>query len=180
MAAFPEGTFTMIPRIKTFVRRFGFPIALLLALCCLASAGSVPAAQKASGAPPKDAKCPVCGMLVAKYPDWNAYLAYRDGTITYFDGPKDLFSYYLNPGKFDPGKKRSDVVTITVKDYYSLARIDARQAYFVVGSNVLGPMGKELVPFAKKADAEGFLSDHLGRKILRFPEVTPEILKSLE
>jgi copper chaperone NosL len=161
-------------------RRFNVPVALLLiALLCLAVAGPALAAQKASGVP-KDAKCPVCGMLVAKYPDWNATIVYRDGATTYFDGPKDLFNYYLNPRKFDPAKKHSEPAAITVKDYYSLAIIDARQAYFVVGSNVLGPMGKELIPFAKKSDADGFRSDHLGRKQLRFSEVTLELLKSLE
>jgi len=166
---------------KSAAGRFGLATILLLTLLCsLVLAGSALAAQKGFSAPPKDAKCPVCGMLVAKYPDWNATLVYRDGTTTYFDGPKDLFSYYLNPRKYDSAKKSSDIATVTVKDYYSLAAIDARQAYFVVGSNVLGPMGKELVPFAKKSEAEGFRADHLGRRILRFPEVTLELLKTLE
>lgn len=165
---------------KSAASRLKLPIAVLLTtLLCLALAGPTLAAQKAPAAP-KDAKCPVCGMLVAKYPDWNATIVYRDGTTAYFDGPKDLFNYYLNPRKYDPTRKHSDIAAITVKDYYSLAIIDARQAYFVVGSNVLGPMGKELIPFAKKSDADGFRADHLGRKQLRFPEVTSELLKSLE
>jgi copper chaperone NosL len=160
--------------------RFPFPFALFLtALLCLALAGPALAAQTSS-AVPKNAKCPVCGMLAAKYPDWNATIVYRDGSTVYFDGPKDLLNYHLNPRKYDPAKKHSEVAVITVKDYYSLATIDARQAYFVVGSNVLGPMGKELIPFAKKSDADGFKADHLGRKLLRFSEVTLELLKSLE
>jgi copper chaperone NosL len=158
--------------------RLNLPI--LCTLFGLALAGSALAAPQGSGALPKTAKCPVCGMLVAKYPAWNATVVYRDGTTVYFDGPKDLFNYYLNPRKFEPARIRSEVAAITVKDYYSLANVDARQAYFVVGSNVLGPMGKELIPFAKKADADGFLADHLGRKELRFSEVTLELLKSLE
>jgi len=36
------------------------------------------------------------------------------------------------------------------------------------------------VPFAKKSDADGFLKDHRGRKVLRFDEITPATLKSLE
>jgi copper chaperone NosL len=165
---------------KSASRLFTLSRAILLtALLCLAFSGLALAAQKASGVP-KDAKCPVCGMLVAKYPDWNGTIVYRDSTTAYFDGPKDLLNYYLNPRKYDPAKKRSDIAAVTVKDYYSLAIIDARQAYFVVGSNVLGPMGKELIPFAKKSDADGFRADHLGRKQLRFSEVTLELLKSLE
>lgn len=144
-------------------------------------AGPASAASKASGsAPPKEAKCPVCGMFVAKYPNWSASVSYRDGSVAYFDGPKDLFSYYLNPRKYDPAKKRSDIAAIQVKDYYSLASIDATKAYFVTGSKVLGPMGKELVPFLRQSDAEGFRNDHQGRRVLRFSEVTLELLKSLE
>jgi copper chaperone NosL len=165
---------------KPAARRLNLPIAIILtALLCLTFAGPALAAQKASGVP-KDAKCPVCGMLVAKYPDWNGTIVYRDGTTAYFDGPKDLLNFYLNPRKYEPAKKHGDIASITVKDYYSLAIIDARQAYFVVGSNVLGPMGKELIPFAKKSDADGFRADHLGRKQLRFSEVTLELLKSFE
>ena len=67
-----------------------------------------------------------------------------------------------------------------MKDYYSLAFIDGRQAFYVIGSNVRGPMGKELVPFAGRADADGFLHDHQGKKVLRFGEITPATLKELE
>jgi len=151
----------------------------LLALAFLSLAVPVFAARQAS-APPKNVKCPVCGMLVAKYPDWNTAISYRDGSTASFDGPKDLFTYYLNPRKYDPGKKRSDIAVITVKDYYTLAPVDARKAYFVTGSNVLGPMGKELIPFEKRSDAEGFRMDHQGRRIVRFSEVTLELLKTLE
>ena len=146
----------------------------------LLSALSVFAVQNAPAPVPKDAKCPVCGMSVAKYPDWNAYILYKDGTKVYFDGPKDLFKYYLNPQRYDPARKRTGISFPGVKDYYSLTVIDGRQAYFVVGSNVLGPMGKELIPFAKKGDAEGFAMDHQGRKLVRFQQITPALLDTLE
>ncbi|GFO69789.1 hypothetical protein GMLC_33680 [Geomonas limicola] len=165
---------------STTLNRLG-RLALAPFCALLLMAGTSGAASKAaSSAPPKEAKCPVCGMFVAKYPNWAASASYRDGSVTYFDGPKDLFAYYLNPKKFDPAKKRSDIVSLQVKDYYSLASIDATKAYFVTGSKVLGPMGKELVPFARQADAAGFSSDHQGRRVLRFPEVTLELLKTLE
>ena len=61
-----------------------------------------------------------------------------------------------------------------------LKNIDARKALFVLGSNVYGPMGKELVPFEKASDAQAFLRDHQGKKVLSFGEITPAILKSLE
>jgi nitrous oxide reductase accessory protein NosL len=149
-------------------------------LACLLAACAVFASPVIPAAPPAKAKCPVCGMFVAKYPDWVASITFRDATTAYFDGPKDLFSFYLDPGKYAPGRKQADIADIHVKDYYSLAVIDGRLAYYVIGSNVLGPMGKELVPFAGKADAEGFMRDHRGTKILRFNEITNSVLKGLE
>ena len=41
-------------------------------------------------------------------------------------------------------------------------------------------MGKELVPFGRPADAHAFLKDHKGKRVLRFSDVTPNILKSME
>ena len=146
-----------------------------LLIACPALAGQI-----TPPAPPAQAKCPVCGMFVAKYPDWVASLTFKDGTTLYFDGPKDLFSYYLNPGKYGSAMKHSDITFLYVKDYYSLLSIDGLRAFYVSGSDVSGPMGKELVPFEKQADAEGFLKDHQGKKVLRFWEITPAFLKFLE
>ncbi len=153
---------------------------LIASLLFVLAARPAAAAQKAPPSPPVQAKCPVCGMFVAKYPDWTGAVALRDGATVYFDGPKDLFAYYLNPGKYDRGRKRDDIVAVFVRDYYSLAFVDGRQAFYVVGSDVHGPMGKELVPFSKKTDADDFLRDHSGKKVLRFGEVTGATLKDLE
>jgi copper chaperone NosL len=154
---------------------------MLFALIILLAALPAMAVQKeAPSAPPASAKCPVCGMFVAKYPDWTGTIVFRDSARTYFDGPKDLLAYCLDPGKYDPARKRSDIAAIYVKDYYSLAAIDGRRAFYVIGSDVFGPMGKELVPFARKSDADGFLQDHRGKRVLSFGEITHQVLKSLE
>ena len=170
----------IIEMMKKTRRCFFRRATLLFASGLLSSAFCAFAAQNAPVPVPKDAKCPVCGMFVAKFPDWSAYVVYKDGTKIYFDGPKDLFKYYLTPKKYDPARKRADIAFIGVKDYYSLTLIEGRRAYFVVGSNVYGPMGNEPIPFAKKADAEGFMMDHQGRRLIRFEEVTQALLKTME
>ena len=58
--------------------------------------------------------------------------------------------------------------------------IDGLKAYYVIGSNVLGPMGKDLVPFEREADANEFMADHAGKSLLRFEQVTPDVIKSLD
>ncbi len=128
---------------------------------------------------PKD-KCPVCGMFVAKYPDWVGYVELADGTRLVFDGAKDLFKFVLDPARYLPARTRKDVRSITVTDYYALSPVDARAASYVLGSDVYGPMGRELVPFARRGDAEEFLKDHHGTRILTFDEVTAELVRSLD
>ena len=46
----------------------------------------------------------------------------------------------------------------------------------LTGSDVMGPMGAELVPIAKKSHAETFVIDHGGESILRYDEITSEEL----
>jgi len=128
---------------------------------------------------PKD-KCPVCGMFVHKYPAWTTVISFTDGSQAWFDGTKDLFSYLNNLPRFAPGKTAAMVATIQVRDYYSLKLIDGKTAFYVIGSNVYGPMGHELVPFAKQSEAREFLKDHAGRRIVRYYEITPALLKTLE
>lgn len=124
--------------------------------------------------------CPVCGMLVSKYPNWVASVLYQSGHAHHFDGAKDMFKYLSDLSKYAPSHRREDIVTIAVTDYYNLQKIDAKQAFYVIGSDVLGPMGHELIPLATRSDAEDFLREHKGRKILRFDQVTRELPARLD
>lgn len=123
---------------------------------------------------PKDT-CPVCGMFVAQYPEWIATVLYRDGHAHHFDGAKDLFKYLFDLPRWAPGHRAEDITAIAVTEYYGLTRIPARDAWYVIGSDVLGPMGHELVPLASEAEAEEFMRDHAGQRILRFEEVTVDL-----
>ncbi len=119
-------------------------------------------------------------MFVAKYPEWVATVVYRDGHAHHFDGAKDLFKYLRDVPKYAPGHTADAITAAVVTDYYSLDKIDAQSAFYVIGSDVYGPMGHELVPHASEADAEAFMADHGGDAILRFEEVTETILEQLD
>jgi len=125
-------------------------------------------------------KCPVCGMFVAKYPDFLAEILFKDGSSAFFDGTKDMFKYYLNLKKYQPSKKISDIDSIYVTDYYHLTLIDGVSAYYVLGSDIYGPMGRELIPFEKEADAKEFMKDHQGKSVLRLKEINEKVIKSLD
>lgn len=149
-------------------------LAALLTACLLFWAG-IAGAQSAPPKPgPKDL-CPVCGMLVSKYPHWVASIVYKDGHAHHFDGAKDLFKFWFEPKKYVTDHRREDVSSVWVTDFYNLQPMDARKAFFVIGSDVLGPMGHELVPLASKEDADEFVKEHKGKRVLRFGEVTPDL-----
>lgn len=119
----------------------------------------------------KDEKCPICGMFVYKYPKWAAQIFYKD-THYSFDGVKDMMKYYL--------AHKDGITKILVMDYYSQKAMNAKKAYFVVGSDIYGPMGAELIPFSSQSEAKTFSMDHKGVKILRFDEITNEEIVKLD
>ncbi len=119
-------------------------------------------------------------MFVAKYPDWTAQAVYRDGAYAVFDGAKDLFKYLFSLRTYAPGRAAADIERLYVTDYYSLTYIDGRRALYVLGSDVLGPMGRELIPFGSEAEAREFMRDHKGKQVVRFGEVTAETIKALD
>jgi copper chaperone NosL len=137
-------------------------------------------ADKMPVKPTQRDKCPVCGMFVHKYPDYLAQISFKDGSIVFFDGSKDMYKYYFNLPKYNPAKKTSDIDFIFVTDYYSLTSIDGMKAFYVLGSDAYGPMGRELIPFEKEIEAREFLKDHKGKSILRFRDITYSIVKGLD
>lgn len=154
----------------------GLPV---LGLVLLFAAASLAAGSAPLKAGPKD-KCPVCGMFVAKFPGFAAQVRLRDGALFHFDGAKDLFKFYLEPQRYAPGRKQPDITAVLVTDYYSLNAIDGRTAWYVTGSDVLGPMGRELIPFATPGQARDFMKDHKGKALLKFNEVTPAVIGALD
>lgn len=124
--------------------------------------------------------CPVCGMFPARYPDWIATVLYQDGHADHFDGAKDFFKYLLDMSKYAKGRKRDDITGMGVTDYYATQRIDARHALFVSGSDVLSPMGHDLLPHPDNFDAKEFIKDHKGKQLLTFEQVTQAIVLGLD
>jgi nitrous oxide reductase accessory protein NosL len=157
------------------VKKFVFALFIFVLLVSYAVAG-----EKKPIKPAAKDKCPVCGMFVAKYPDFLAQIIFKDGSYALFDGPKDMFKYYLNMKTYNPSKKLSDIDSVYVTDYYSLTPVDGLKAYYVIGSDIYGPMGRELIPFGKEPDAKEFMRDHKGKAVVKFHKVTAVMLKEME
>lgn len=119
----------------------------------------------------KSEKCPICGMFVYKYPKWAAQIFYGDKHFS-FDGVKDMMKYYF--------MYKKGITKMLVSDYYSQKAMDAKSAYYVVGSDIYGPMGEEFIPFASKEQAKTFYMDHKASHILGFDEITPAWITKLD
>ncbi len=116
-------------------------------------------------------KCPVCGMFLYKYPRWVSMIEYQDGKKLYFDGMKDLFTYYF--------KHKEGIKNIYTRAYYTQESIDAEDADYVIGGDLYGPMGHELIGFKNEKSAKQFLLDHRGKMIVRFNDVTTAMVHKL-
>ncbi len=123
-------------------------------------------------------RCAVCGMFVAKYPQWLTLLVMENGDKFWFDGVKDMMAFYFTPNAFGAAKGVK-IKQVLVKDYYSQFYIDGRQAWYVVGSDVYGPMGHELIPFSSEKAAKNFTKDHHGKEIRTFGEITSEKIEAM-
>ena len=136
--------------------RWGAHLALVLLACGGLACGESGAQRE---------RCAECGMFVDLAPRWMSGSA--EGGPRY-DTPKCMFRH-------DLAAAREGWIT----EYYSQARRDTAEVVFVVGSDVIGPMGADLVPIAGAERAAGFVRDHGGR-VVALEEVDDALLRSLE
>lgn len=171
----------MVMRQEPTIHRLTALLGMILMFVIVVSLVDVvdSAERKRRGMTKKD-KCPVCGMFVYKYPKWVAVIELADGTSYFYDGAKDMFKHYMNVSKYTPSKAGQDIASLEVTDYYAVSLIDAKEAWYVIGSDVFGPMGHELIPFETQVSAKEFLEDHKGTHILRFQDVTEDTIKALD
>lgn len=148
-------------------------------LCAMITVSATIASEKSMPIPTAKDKCPVCGMFVTKYPDWMIAIRFQNGSYIYFDGAKHMFKFLYAPSKYAQ-VRAEDIREIFIRDYYSLKWLNARNVWYVVGSDIYGPMGRELIPLQCEADAREFANDHRGKKILKYFEINPDIIRSLD
>lgn len=126
----------------------------------------------AVGCAPEGARCAKCGMRVDDHPRWVAGTVTAGGGEERFCCPRCLFAWRGSPR----GAGSHDA---WVTEYYSQKQTPVADVLFVMGTDVVGPMGKSLVPVSGREAAERFRQDHAGARLLRAEEVTPELLREL-
>lgn len=128
---------------------------------------------------PAEARCPVCGMYPARSPRWAAQVVFQDGATHFFDSPVDLFGFMNGVGRHSSPYTMKEAVAQFVTDFDSGEWVAAETAFYVRGSDVLGPMrDADLPAFGSRESAAAFARSH-GGKVLAHAEVTPQVIRLL-
>lgn len=116
-------------------------------------------------------RCSECGMYADVAPAFASGLTDREGHELRFDAPRCLFRFRL-------GERGRGARDVWFTEHYSQRRASAAAVVFVLGSDVTGPMGRDLIPVAP-AESERFVHDHGGR-VLREAQIDAGALRSLD
>ncbi|RYV02434.1 nitrous oxide reductase accessory protein NosL [Shewanella sp. OPT22] len=123
-------------------------------------------------------ECHLCGMIITNFPGPKGELYIKTSDkVKKFCSTRDMFSFLLDP------EYKKQVKEVYVHDMSKSHWdkpddshfIDARKAFFVVGSSQTGAMGKTLASFSKKEDAEKFAQE-FGGQVNTFEQIRLESL----
>ncbi|WP_121822797.1 nitrous oxide reductase accessory protein NosL [Halostella salina] len=146
---------------------------------------------------PANAECDVCGMVITRHPGPTTEVFYADEQPNGHDNPARFDSTW-EAFQFDFEREDWTREAFYVTDYSTVdyevrtdggqqlisthttadAFVDATEVTFVVASEVVGAMGRDLIAFSDRADAEAFRSDH-GGELAAFDDVTPAMIAEL-
>ncbi|MBA55323.1 MAG: hypothetical protein CMK89_12780 [Pseudomonadales bacterium] len=118
-------------------------------------------------------ECHLCGMAILGFPGPKGQaLVGRPAQVVKFCSTRDLISWYLQPENI-PNTKALFVHDMARSDWQhpdDRHLIDAREAWYVVGSSQRGAMGPTLASFATEESAKSFANQQ-GGNVLSFYEL---------
>jgi nitrous oxide reductase accessory protein NosL len=132
---------------------------------------------------PDDAECPVCNMMSAEFPDWNAQVVHEDGERAYLCTSGCMTAYKAYPEEFsvsDSSGAGSDIAGVWVTGYETRELIDGKEAEYALENDperVDDPMMVNPAPFESSEDAVAYVEevDHLAEEdIVGYDDLDPE------
>jgi copper chaperone NosL len=141
--------------------------------------------------------CDVCGMVIPNHPGPSSEIFYADNEPNDHANPARFDSTW-EAFKFDFAREDWTRDAFYVTDYSAVdyeiktdddqklisrhvgeeTFADAQSVTFVVGSEVVGTMGEDLIAFSDEGDAESFNDEH-GGDLVTFDDVTPTMISQL-
>ena len=148
--------------------------------------------------------CAKYGIDTSAHPEFRAYARLKDGSALAFASPKAMFAYFFesessganfsgsagansvskNPASmnFDEANSASanfGGAELYVTDYASGEILRAQDAFYVFGSVLQSARGDDLITFARLQDAQNFMREKKGHKILQFREISARLIDYL-
>jgi len=126
-------------------------------------------------------ECHVCGMIITELPGAKAQALESSGTaVRKFCSAQDMLSWWLQPE--NQHLKAELYVHDVAKTPWDHPKdehlIDARTAWYVVGSSLQGAMGPSLVSFSSREAAQ-LLADSKGGRVLSWDQLDMAVLQEL-
>jgi copper chaperone NosL len=115
-------------------------------------------------------RCPVCAMQPAKYPEFSCAIVLMDGCTYYFCSSGCMLHAWLEPERFlhaPPARLKQCIV----RNYFSGEPLDGAMAWWIAGSDVIGPMGPAPLPVATEDELAAFKRRHGGNHVFRLPQL---------
>ena len=149
--------------------------------------------------------CAKYGIDTSAHPEFRAYARLKDGSALAFASPKAMFAYFFegknlssnnggasaeenlmskNPASGNFGESNSTNsnfggTELYVTDYASGEILRAQDAFYVFGSVLQSARGDDLITFARLCDAQDFMREKKGHKILQFREISARLIDYL-
>jgi copper chaperone NosL len=149
-----------------------FRLVPLIAMLALLAGCSKETTQVSAREPDQGTACALDGMVLKDYPGPKAQIHYKEGAPEFFCDMLELFGTLLAP------EQKRPVAGVFVQDMGKTDWaqpnghwIDAKTAYYVVGSKKQGSMGQTFGSFSSLPDAEAFVKQE-GGTIHRFEQIT--------
>ena len=149
--------------------------------------------------------CAKYGIDTSAHPEFRAYARLKDGSALAFASPKAMFAYFFegenlsgnngaasaeenlmsknsasgNFGESNSTNANFGGAELYVTDYASGEILRAQDAFYVFGSVLQSARGDDLITFARLQDAQNFMREKKGHKILQFREISARLIDYL-
>ncbi len=126
-------------------------------------------------------ECHVCGMIITELPGAKAQaVESRSTAVRKFCSTQDMLSWWLQPENQNLKAELyvHDVAKTPWEHPQDEHLIDARTAFYVLGSSVQGAMGPSLVSFGTREAADAFAAEKGGR-VLSWEQMDLAVLQEL-
>ncbi len=125
----------------------------------------------------EDTLCFYTGLRLSDFAGPKAQLHFTGDTPRFYADTIKMLHVMLNPDPRAGAVRAAFVQDMSDSDWYAPGDrwIDARDAWYVEGSALIGPLGPTLASFSSQMAAERFAAEH-GGATLRFADVTADMV----